>query len=108
MGAKIMANKLKENVDELSSSSTSSSKRIKKLKISVLSTKKATNTIISKPRPLSKKWRSSEDSGVQGGCTPDEESVLNVKVEDAGTEGVPGDNSWDKKGVGQRCEGKYD
>ena len=93
MDTKIMAAKLKDKVDKISSSSVSSYKSINELKIYVAFAKKSANTIISKLWSFSKKWRSSEDAGVQGGFTHEEESVLTVKGENEGTEGVLGENS---------------
>ena len=55
MDAKIMAAKLKEKVEELSSLSDSSSKRINELKIYVASAKKSADTDISKLGSFSKK-----------------------------------------------------
>ena len=81
MDAKIMTAKLKEKVDELSSSSASASKSINELKISVASAKKEADTAIRKLGYLSKKWWSSEDAGVQLDFTPEDESVLTVKAE---------------------------
>ena len=57
MDAKIMTAKLKEKVDELSSSSASASKSINELKTSVASAKKAADTAISKLGYLANKWR---------------------------------------------------
>ena len=71
MDSKIMATKLNYKVDELSSSSAYSYKSINELKISVAYAKKASNTAISKIGSIAKKWRSSEDYRVQGGCTPE-------------------------------------
>ena len=53
--AKIMAAKLKDKVDKLSSSSVSSYKSINELKIYVAFAKKSANTIISKLWSFSKK-----------------------------------------------------
>ena len=91
-----MATKLKYKVDETSSSNTSSAKTINELKTSVASTKKAYDTAIIKLRYLAKKWRSSEDARVQGGCTPEEETFLNVNEEDGGTKETKRDNSVEK------------
>ena len=55
MDAKVMATNLKDKVDELSYSTTSSAKSINKLKTYVSSAKKASNTAISKLVPLAKK-----------------------------------------------------
>ena len=71
MDAKVMATKLKEKMDEISSSSTSASKSTNELKTYVASVKKAADTAISKFVSLAKKLWSSEDVGVQGGCTPE-------------------------------------
>ena len=53
MYAKIIASKLKDKVDEISSSSASSSKSINELKISIDSVKKASNTAIKRISSLS-------------------------------------------------------
>ena len=55
MDANIMATKLKYKVDELSSLSASSSKRINELKISVASAKKVANTNTRKHGSLANK-----------------------------------------------------
>ena len=89
MDAKVMATNLKDKVDELSYSTTSSAKSINKLKTYVSSAKKASNTAISKLVPLAKKWRSSEKSGVKGSFTTEEEPVLTTKAEYGRTGGVP-------------------
>ena len=75
-----MDTKLKYKVDELSSLSASSSNSINELNISVAYSKKSADTAISKLGSFSKKWRSSEDARVQGGCTPEEEYFLAVKA----------------------------
>ena len=93
MDANIMATKLKDKVDELSYLCASSYNSINDFKIYVASAKKSSDTSISKIGSISKKWRSSEDAGIQVGCTPEEESVLTVKAEYEGTEGMPGENS---------------
>ena len=93
MDAKVIANNIKDNVDEISSSTTSDAKSIYELNIYVASTKKSSDTAIRKIVSLAKKWRSSADDGVQGGCTLEKEPILTVKAEDGGTEGVSGDNS---------------
>ena len=104
MDANIMATKLKYKVDELSSLSASSSKRINELKISVASAKKVANTNTRKLGSLANKWRSSEDAGVQGGCNPEEESVLTIKAEGWLTEGVPGDKSLENKALEKKLD----
>ena len=90
MDTKIMDTKLKYKVDEISSSSTSSSNRTNELNISIVYVNKADNTDIIKLGYLSKKWNSSEDYGVKVGCTPEEEYFLDIKVEYEVTESVPG------------------
>ena len=55
MDVKVIATKIKDKVDELSSSTNSSAKRINELKTSVASVKKASNTAISKLDPLANK-----------------------------------------------------
>ena len=72
MDAKVMDTKLKEKVYEISSPTTSAANSINELKTSVASTKKASDTTISKLGSLEKKWWSSLDAGVQEGCTPGE------------------------------------
>ena len=67
MDAKVMATNLKDKVDELSYSTTSSAKSINKLKTSVAVAKRADDTAIRKLGSLTKKIRSSEYSGLQGG-----------------------------------------
>ena len=93
MDAKVMATKLKYDVDDISSPTTSAAKSINELNTSVASVKKAADTAISKVGSLAKNLRSSEESGVQGGFTPEEELFLAVKAEDGVCGGVPGDNS---------------
>ena len=106
MYVKIMAAKLKYKLGELSSSSNFSSKRINELKISVASENKAADTAIIKLCFFSKKWRSSDDTGVQGGCTPEEDYILTVKAEDEGTEVVLGNNSFENTVEGTQ-KGRY-
>ena len=67
MDAKVMATKLKYDVDDISSPTTSAAKSINELNTSVASVKKAADTAISKVGSLAKNLRSSEESGVQGG-----------------------------------------
>ena len=55
MEAKVMATKLKEKVDEISSSTTSAAKSINELKTSVVSVKKSAETAISKLVSLANK-----------------------------------------------------
>ena len=62
-----MATKIKYNTDEISSSKTSAAKSINKLKTSVAVAKRADDTAIRKLGSLTKKIRSSEYSGLQGG-----------------------------------------
>ena len=106
MYVKIMAAKLKYKADELSSSSNSSSKRINELKISVAYANKSADSAIIKLRFFSKKLRSSDDTVVQGGCTPDEDCILTVKAEDEGTEVVLGNNSFENTVEGTQ-KGRY-
>ena len=95
MEANIMSTKLKYKVYEISSSTTSASKSINELKTSVASVKKSANTTISKIGSLIKKWRSSGEAEVKGGCALEEELVLTVKSGCGVTEGVLGEKAVD-------------
>ena len=66
--AKILAGKVKDRVDELSDTLSSTTKSGSKLKTTVASSKKAVDQAASKVSALNK-W-SPRDAGVQGGCAP--------------------------------------
>ena len=66
--ANIMANKIKDKVDELSSSTTFTANSINELKNFVDSVNKSADTTIRKIGSLTNKWWSSEEDSTQGSC----------------------------------------